>query len=345
MSKRAERPLDKAAYLTIKGLGRFMQYAPRNLALAAGSLIGQLSWLFLVIQRKRLAIAIDNLRHLYPGAGEQGLRGIVKKVCRHFGRFLTDCSRLPLLERGSFEGRLRFEGFERFLSAYREGKGVILATAHFGHFELANAALAVMGYPVWYVLRTVDNREMDEYFDTTRKTTGLGVIKKERAAREILRNLRAGQIVAIHIDQHAFENSIYAPFFGEMVSTITTPAVMSLRTGAPVVPMLSFRDDASDSYTIRFYPRVTINPTGDVSADVRQITEKLNATLEEAVREAPEQWFWLHRRWKHAPSPQDLAVIEKQRALIDTATRQTGAAGNETGLAGGRSGAGVSRVV
>ncbi len=300
-----------------------MLMAPRNVALATGSALGAIVWMFLRIERKRLKIAIGNLQNLYPSAPETELRQIIKRVCRHFGRLLTDCARLPLLKRASFEGRIKFEGLDHFIKAYSRGRGVVIATAHFGHFEVGLAALAVMGYPIWYILRTVDILELDKFFDDTRRKTGMGIIKKENAAREIIRKLRAGDVVALHIDQHSSGNSMFIPFLGKWAATITTPAVMGMRTGAPVLSMLCFRDDDTDSFTIRISPEIKAVPTEDMLADVRQITRRLNEILEKAVREAPEQWFWLHNRWKSEPT----AVELEHMAKLDDLIRKTSESG------------------
>jgi len=193
-----------------------------------------------------------------------------------------------------------------------------MATAHFGHFEVAACSLAAMGYPVWSIIREVDNPRMDKWMDAARTATGLGVIKKERAAREILTHLRRGDTVTVHIDQKASFNHIYVPFLGRYAATFTTPAVMSLRTGAPLLFMLCFRDDPADRYLAIITPPVEHIPTGSTHADIRQIIMKLNIILERAIRQAPEQWFWFHGRWKKEPTAEEIAEAEKEVALINS---------------------------
>jgi len=315
---------DKAAFFFLKGLALFLVAVPRNVAFAVGSALGWVLWVFLRIERRRLKITMNNLKILYPDAADKELRRIVKRVCRHFGRFHSESMRGPILKRSDFEGRVRFEGLDNFISAYKEGKGVILATAHFGHFELGACALALMGYPVFSVIREVDNIYVDELLDNVRRSTGLGIIKKESASKEIIGHLRKGHVVTIHTDLHAAFNKIFVKFFGKWAATFITPAVLNLRTKAPVLPMFCFRDDATDSYTIRFYPQVEIKPAGDISTDVRQITTHIAGVLENVIREAPEQWFLLHRRWKEEPDAKELEAIKKQEALIDSGAGKAG---------------------
>ncbi|MDH5511405.1 MAG: lysophospholipid acyltransferase family protein [Nitrospinota bacterium] len=318
MSRKRNFFLDKTAYLSLKYFTWYCQSTSRNLALAGGSAVGWVFWMLLRLQRKRLKITLDNMRILYPDKSEEELMRLARRTARHFGRFLTDGCRLPLIKRSTLDDNIKFEGLEHYIKAHRQGKGVILSTAHFGHFEVAACSLAAMGYPVWSIIREVDNRDLDKFMDEARCAPGLGVIKKERAAREVLAHLRAGHTVTVHIDQKASFNHVYVPFFGKYASTFSTPAVMSMRTGAPVLSMLCFRDDATDTYIARISPPVEYIPTGDRNADIRQIIMKLNHSLEQAVRQAPEQWFWFHGRWKKEPDAEETAAAEKELALIES---------------------------
>jgi len=311
--------LDKTTYLSLKYFTWFCQSTSRNLALAGGSVVGWIFWVLLRLQGKRLRMTLENMGTLYPEKSEDELLRLSRRTTRHFGRFLTDGCRLPLIKRSTLEENIKFEGLEHYIKAHAQGKGVILATAHFGHFEVAACSLAAMGYPVWSIIREVDNPDLDKFMDAARCAPGLGVIKKERAAREVLAHLRSGHTVTVHIDQKASFNHIYVPFFGRMASTFTTPAVMSMRTGAPVLSMLCFRDDATDTYLARISPPIEYIPTGDKRADIRQITMTLNLILEEAVRQAPEQWFWFHGRWKKQPTEDELAEVEREMAIIHSA--------------------------
>ncbi|MGK7345211.1 MAG: lysophospholipid acyltransferase family protein [Candidatus Nitrospinota bacterium M3_3B_026] len=327
MGRKKNRLADEMAYLVTLGFTRLVGAVPRMAALAAGSAAGWLFWIFVRIEGRRLKVMKENLRNLYPEKQDKELQGLARKVFRHFGRFLADCGRLPLLDREMVERLVRFEGFENFREAYEKGRGVIFATAHFGHFEVANAAFAALGYPVWSVIREVDNRKIDVLFDDTRRPTGLGVIKKERSAGEILKHLREGAIVTINIDQNAAFNNIFVPFFGKPAATFVTPAVTSLRTGAPILPVFSFRDDENDSYTVEVHPPVRIEPTGDRRADIRLITMRINEILEDAIRRAPEQWLWVHRRWKTRPGEKDIEAERREMEIIRSAARRAGNVG------------------
>lgn len=311
---------DKAGYAAVLGLAKLVQSVPRKTALKIGSALGYLLWIFLLIGG-RVKVAIGNMRNLYPDEEEGKLKTITRKMCQHFGRFIVEAGRLKTLDRETAEQLVRFEGLEVLKKANARGKGVILATAHSGHFEMANGALALLGFPVWSVIRTVDNEGIDRITDDCRMATGLKVIKREHSAMEIIKRLREGCIVTVAVDQNAGFNNIFVPFFGKLSATVVTPAVTSLRTGSAVIPYFSFYDHATGAYTAKFWPEITIQPTGDRSADIRLITMKINDALEEAIRHAPEQWLWFHKRWKTQPGEKDMTAIRRDMELLSAAEK------------------------
>lgn len=321
MTGRRNSIADRAAYAAVLGLARLVQSVPRKAALRIGSALGCLLWIFLWLGG-RVKVAVGNMRNLYPDGDEKTLKAVTRRMCQHFGGFIVDAGRLKTLDKETAARIVRFEGLEILKQAHARGRGVILATAHFGHFEAANGALALMGFPVWSVIRAVDNEGIDWITDDCRTATGLKVIKRENSAMEIIRRLREGCIVTVAVDQNAGFNNIFVPFFGKLCATVVTPAVASLRTGAAVIPFFSFRDQVSDTYTAKFWPEITIHPAGDRSADIRLITMKINDALEEAIRRAPEQWLWFHKRWKTQPGEKDMESLRREMDMI-SAARQT----------------------
>ncbi len=319
MGRKRSLVADKLAYFPLKVLALLALVLPRGVMLIIGSGIGWLFFTVLKLQRKRLRFSIDNMQNLYPEKSDEELTALLRKVCRHFGRFLMEGFMVPKLTLKKMEKLIRFEGLEHFRKALEQDKGVIFSTAHFGNFELANVAFALKGHPVWSVIREVDNKDIDILLDSMRHTSGLGIIKKEKAARDILKHLREKHIVTINIDQNAAFNNVFIPFFGKTAATFTTPAILGMRTGAPILPVLSFRDDATDTYRVRIYPIVEIEKTGDRGADIRLIMTHLTDILEEAIREAPEQWLWVHRRWKTEPLQTDIEAMKKETEIINSA--------------------------
>ncbi len=321
MPKKNHFILDKVGYVILLAITRAMQYTPRKVSFFIGSMVGGLLWTFLKLEKKRVKQSIENLRRLYPKAPEAELKLIVKAVCRHFAQAYSQLSLMETSTPEELKDLVVFEGFENFEKAWKMNKGVIFATAHFGHFELANAIFAAMGYPVYSVIRTVDNRYVDRLFDNLRDGPGLKIIKKERAAQEIIRSLRNKKIVTAAIDINAGMNQMFTPFFGELASTFTTPATFGMRTGSPILPVISFRDEENDKYIVRIHPIVEVKETGDRHADIRLVTMKINEILESAIRQAPEQWLWIHRRWKTRPTKDDVKAHEREMKIIESAMK------------------------
>ncbi|MBF0634941.1 MAG: lysophospholipid acyltransferase family protein [Nitrospinae bacterium] len=320
MSGKHSSIADRAGYAAVLGLAKLVQSVPRNTALMIGSALGYLLWIFLLLSG-RVKVAVENMRNLYPDEDEGKLKTITRKMCLHFGRFIVEAGRLKTLDRETAEQIVTIEGLEILKEAHARGKGVILATAHSGHFEMANGALALLGFPVWSVIRTVDNEGVDRITDDCRMATGLKVIKREHSAMEIIKRVREGGVVTVAVDQNAGFNNIFVPFFGKLCATVVTPAVASLRTGSAVIPYFSFLDQTTGVYTAKFWPEIIIQPTGDRSADIRLITMKINDALEEAIRHAPEQWLWFHKRWKTRPGEKDITAIRRDMEIISASSK------------------------
>jgi len=149
-------------------------------------------------------------------------------------------------------------------------------------------------------VRPLDNPLLDRRLIALRGGTGNDVIPKRRAVRETMRALAAGRAVAILIDQDARDDGVFVPFFGRPASTTPTLALLALRTGAPIVPVFA-RVAADGRIGVHVQPAVDVRPTGDRDADVLRVTAACTAVVETWVRRDPEQWLWMHRRWKTAP--------------------------------------------
>lgn len=287
------------------------------MALLAGSALGKFLFVIMKLEKKRLGFTIENLRRLYPEKSDEELTLFVSKVSRHWGRFLLDNCGLPVLDKAEAEKLVIINGLERFDEEFNKGKGIMMATAHFGNFEIGTGTLALKGYPIHSVLRTVDNLALDRLMDKSRCATGLGVIKKENAAKEMIKALRKGEIVTTNVDLNASFNQVFVPFFGELAATFPTPAIMALKTGAPLIPAFTVRDDEQDCYYLNIYPPIEPPATGDRDADVRYMTMKINELLEDEIKKAPEQWHWAHRRWKARPDEKDIEAMNRETKIID----------------------------
>lgn len=294
------------AYLALKALIVWTQSTPRFLGYAAWRGVVLLA---AAAMKKRARIAVEQLRPLFPDAPDSRLEKIFHSSFRNLGRFCAEFCWIPELNVENLDRHIRFEGMERLERACAKGKGVVLVWAHFDQFEGVNAALAVKGFKVHSVIREVDNPWIDVMLDGIRESCGQKVIKRERAAADIIARLREGCIVTIAADQNTIYNNAYTEFMGRWASTFKSPAVVSLRTGAAVIPVYSFRNP-DDSHTAHILPELALTKTGDLKQDVFNITQRLADTQADFIRRRPEFWLWVHRRWKTQPDEKEARQAE-----------------------------------
>lgn len=240
--------------------------------------------------------AMRNLELALPELSEQGRRRIADGVFGSIARLLVAFARFPHLNRENISEWIRYEGFEHFEQARERGRGVLFATAHLGNWELSAFAHALLAEPMHVVVRPLDNRLLDRMVERRRGLCGNRVIEKRDFARGILKALAANQAVGILADQNTSpEQGVFVDFFGIRACSNPSLARLAAHTGAAVLPGFAVWEQAEQRYVLRFYPPVEIE--GDVVAD----TQRIQKAIEEAVRRYPDQWLWIHKRWKTRP--------------------------------------------
>lgn len=305
MSKKCRGPGAYAAWLGLAGMIWYSQNAPRFMrrwAFEGLLALAYYGW------GSRLKIALEHLRTAFPDAPPEKLGEIARRSYKNLAAFLTEFCWMPRLTRENVDASVRFSGLEILDEALKRGKGVVLVWAHFDHFEMVNYALALKGYPVYTLIREVDNPMIDSMLNNIRGTSGQKIILRDGAASEIIKRLREGAIVTIATDQNALFNEVFVKFFGRWASTIKSPAVVHLRTGAPIIPVYSVRE-ADDSHSAKILPEIMITPAGSLKRDVALITQKIADVQEKFISERPDLWLWLHRRWKIQPDAKELEEL------------------------------------
>jgi KDO2-lipid IV(A) lauroyltransferase len=239
--------------------------------------------------RRNLALALPELT---PGQHA----AIVDGVFRSIGRLLVTFAKFPKIRRENLDRWIRLEGGEHFEAAIRAGRGVLFATAHLGNWELSAFAHALMEAPMNVVVRPLDNPYIDALVERRRALTGNRPIGKKDFARAILKALAANEAVGILIDQNASPaDGVFVDFFGVKACAGTGFAKFAAHSGAAVIPGFALWNEDEQRYLLRFYPPVAM--TGNTVCD----TQILQAKLEEVIRAYPDQWLWIHRRWKTRP--------------------------------------------
>jgi Kdo2-lipid IVA lauroyltransferase/acyltransferase len=285
--------LEATAARVVSGVVRRL---PRRLSLALGRGLGRV-WSDL--DRRHVAVAVDNLRHAFPHWDEARLRRTARAVYVHFGQVLMDLLWLEGRGRDEVLRLVQPEGF----GPIRELPGAkVFVTAHHGHWELHGLAHGWLAAPMGVVARPLDNPALDARLRALRAASGNVVIEKRRALQQVLRLFREGVGAAFLIDQNVLEkDGVFVDFFGRPAATTTVAAALALKTGLPIVAghTLLMPDGR---YRVRYEPPLRFTPTGDRAADVVALTQRLTSMIEGWVRETPEQWLWIHRRWKTRPT-------------------------------------------
>jgi Kdo2-lipid IVA lauroyltransferase/acyltransferase len=271
---------------------------PRRTALAVGRGLGRLLG---DLDRRHVAIAAGNLRRAFPAWDEGRALRTARAVYAHFGSVLFDILWLEGRSPDRIRALLEVRGREHVERAMAAGRGALMVTAHIGNWELHGVAHGLLFGPIHVVARPLDNPDLDRRLCALRTMAGNTVIYKQRALAQILRALRAGGGIAILIDQNVQPgDGIFVDFFGRAAATTTVAAALAVKTGCALVPCRTeLLPDGR--YRITYEPVVEWSASGDREADIACLTQRLTRSIEEWVRATPEQWLWMHRRWKTRP--------------------------------------------
>ncbi|MBI4745752.1 MAG: hypothetical protein HY786_04230 [Deltaproteobacteria bacterium] len=284
-----------AEYLLLYVFTRIIYILPFNFSVKIGRALGRLVYR---LDERHRRIALENI------ASTLGLKGteadkIVLSVFENLGMVLAEFIKIPTIDKSFLDKSVSVEGFENYLKAKSEGKGVLMLGAHLGNWELLGATLLLkMGEVASVVYMKTKNPYVDRFIDSIRKSYGIKTIPHHNAMKPVLTALRRGEAVGILLDQHGgHKEAIKIDFIGRPAATSMGLALMALRTGAPVVPMFMVRD-GDDRFRFIYEKPIHLEKSGDLEKDIKDGTIIFNKVIEDYVRRYPEQWFWVHRRWK-----------------------------------------------
>jgi KDO2-lipid IV(A) lauroyltransferase len=272
---------------------------PRRWAINVGQAVGAVAHAVLPHLRRH---AEANLRLAFPQMEDEERARIKRGTFRNLGRLLGEVSQFPRLRRSNIESVVRYVGLENYLNAVAMGRGVILLTGHIGAWELSVFAHSIYGHPMSFLARRVDNPLVERMAQAERTRFGNRSIDKKNSVREVMKTLKGGGVVGILADLNASrEEGVFCDFFGIPACTTAGVATLALRTGAVVLPGYVVWDETARIHRLHFEaPIETIN-TGNRDEDVQTNTARYTKVIESIVRRHPDQWLWIHRRWRTRP--------------------------------------------
>lgn len=286
-------------WLAVCLLGFVVRRLGDDAAARMGRILGRAAFRIL---RRRRRVALRNLEAAYPGApsgfspGER--RALARRTFEHFACVVVEILRFPILDKERCASRVELVGLEHMRAALAEGKGAVFCAGHFGNWELAALALGYAGFPMTMLTRPLDNPRLERLLARYRTASGNRLLYKHASLRHLMRDLRDGRAVTVVIDQHFGDaNAVVVNFMGRPAATTPTVALLSLKTGAPVVMAFPLALGGG-RYRVVCEPSPAATLTGDRAHDAAALTEAMTRRLEHYVRKHPEQWLWMHERWR-----------------------------------------------
>jgi KDO2-lipid IV(A) lauroyltransferase len=289
----------KLEYFPLRILAAFVGFLPRSLARAFGISLGMLAYAVRVRLRR---VGRRNLDLAFPALSRKEKRRILRDVYINLGRLLAEFCLFPRYTKKNVGRVAVYEGFQNFAEAQARGKGVVFLTAHLGGWEVASFAHSLYGHPMNIVMRPLDNPLVDAMVDRYRTLHGNRTVSKQDFARGLLTALRQGETVGILMDTNMTPpQGAFVDFFGVPACTATGLARVALHTDAAVLPAFGVWDKHLGKYKICFEPPLKLVCTGDDEADAVANTAMFTKAIEDYVLKYPDQWLWVHRRWKTRP--------------------------------------------
>jgi len=291
---------ERFEYWLVLAVARTLGWLPRPVSRL---LVRILTWsCYLGLTRLR-RVGERNLELALPQLSSKARKKILRQLFRNLGWQLVEFCRLPRYTAENTRDWIRTEGLEHYLAAQARGRGVLVLTGHLGAWELSGFYHSLMGHRMGVVIRRLDNRLLDEYVNSMRSLHGNNMLHKDDFARGLLHAMSAGETVGILMDTNMTPpQGVFVRFFGITACTASGLARVALKTGAAVVPGVMVWEPGERKYVLHFGPELEFPESGDQEADILVATQQCNDVLEAWIRRYPDQWLWIHRRWKTRPA-------------------------------------------
>lgn len=301
---------DTAMFHIIKGAFYLLGRIPRKTAERIADLLGRIWYAF---DHRHRDIAIANLETAFGNEMTPGqIRATAHRAFGNLIRIVFEIGWGLHIDGRDIRNYFRFNGIEHLLAARRKGKGVLILTAHIGNWELLIKAAGMIGLPMSAIYRPLDFKPLDMFFVEMRSRSGAALFPKERAMRKVMRSLKDNNCVGVLLDQNSrVWSGVFVDFFGKAACTNKGLALLARATGAPVVPLFLVREDGR--FRVECRPELPLIKSGDKTKDIEANTRNYNREIEAIIRRYPEQWFWVHRRWRTRPYKPWPRVVRKKK--------------------------------
>jgi KDO2-lipid IV(A) lauroyltransferase len=284
-------------YLILKGFSLLVNLLPESFALWVGRQMGNVAY---YLDWEHRNVALQNL-HIAFGQekSEEERRSIAKRNFQHMGMMVIEFFRILGMDTEAYKKKVSVEGVEEALKLLEKKKGGLLLIGHFGNWELMGIMSKVLQIPIWAIAKPIkQNEKLYRFILGIRDKAGLTIISPENATQKVMQALSKNWLVAFLIDQRAKRSrGVWVDFFGKKAPTMPGLAVMAIRSGAPVVPAFMIRN-GFQKHRLLVKDPVELVLTGDMEKDVEINMERFTRVLESMIREYPDQWVWIHRRWE-----------------------------------------------
>lgn len=284
-----------SARTALKAAAWLAQTMPRSAILGLGSRLGALAWR---VTPSRRRLAERNMARTFPDWSAERVRDTVKEAYRRQGIYLLEFLHLPAIPPERLTEIVAVRGERNAVPALRAGRGIIAITGHYGNFEVFAAVAARRGIQLTAIARDADDEETTSFVNGMRERMGYHILPRHKAARESFAVLRRGEVLGILCDQND-PTGVFVPFLGRLAGTTVGPASLALRTGAALLPCFIHREGAR--HIAEILPEITYEPTGDRNRDIVELTTIINSVVSDAILAHPEEWLWIHDRWRSAP--------------------------------------------
>lgn len=296
--KLAKHLKNEIEYVAVLALVRIFRFLPRRACIAVARSIAMAFYRLSARHRR------NTIRHLTIAFGheksDREIRRIAKNMFRHFAAAAVDTIRTPLMLAEGLDRYITVDHIEYLEEAAQKNRGMILLTGHYGNWELLGAWMTWKNYPLRVIGSPLPNPKLNRLLVETRNQAGYLNIERGKELKTLIRTLKEGYPLGILMDQDTRVKGVFADFFGRKANTPVGPIVLARRFNVPVIP--GFMHMEKDlTYHIEFFPPLVFSNTGDPEKDLMADIENCNRIYETVILRHPEQWVWMHRRWKRRP--------------------------------------------